>query len=57
MYVFEVPYAVYDKAQLNGWRFFWTKTVGATAVCNDVALPKSGATLTGNEAYIPDPGS
>ena len=57
VYVFEVPYAVYDKAQLNGWRFFWTKTVGATAVCNDVALPKSGATLTGNEAYIPYPGS
>ena len=57
VYVFEVPYAVYDKAQLNGWRFFWTKTVGATAVCKDVALPKSGATLTGNEAYIPDPGS
>ena len=57
VYVFEVPYAVYDKAQLNGWRFFWTKTVGATAVCKDVALPKSGATLTGNEAYIPYPGS
>ena len=65
VYVFEVPYAVYDKAQLNGWRFFWTKTVGATAVYDNdnnndtaaVALPKSGATLTGDEAYIPDPGS
>ena len=57
VYVFEVPYAVYDKAQLNGWRFFWTKTVGATAVCNGVALPKSGAALTGNEDYIPFPGS
>lgn len=57
VYVFEVPYAVYNKAKLNGWNFFYTKTVGATAVCNGVALPKSGAALTGNEDYIPFPGS
>ena len=57
VYVFEVPYAVYNKAELNGWNFFYTKTVGATAVCNGEALPKSGAALTGNEDYIPVPGS
>ena len=57
VYVFEVPYAVYNKTKLNGWNFFYTKTVGATAVCNGVALPKSGAALTGNEDYIPFPGS
>ena len=62
VYVFEVPYAVYNKAKLNGWNFFYTKTVGATAVCENKkgvmeALPKSGAALTGNETYIPAPGT
>ena len=62
VYVFEVPYAVYNKAELNGWNFFYTKTVGATAVCENKkgvmeALPKSGAALTGNETYIPAPGT
>ena len=62
VYVFEVPYAVYNKAQLNGWNFFYTKTVGATAECENKkgvmeALPKSGAALTGNETYIPAPGT
>ena len=65
VYVFEVPYAVYDKAQLNGWRFFWTKTVGATAVYDNdnnpdtaaVALPKSGAIIGEYDRYIPAPGT
>ena len=57
VYVFEVPYAVYDRNELNGWRFFWTKTVGATAVCNGEALAKSGAVIDQWDAYIPAPGT
>ena len=57
VYVFEVPYDVYDRNELNGWRFFWTKTVGATAVCNGEALAKSGAVIDQWDAYIPAPGT
>ena len=56
-YVFEVPYSVYDRNELNGWRFFWTKTVGATAVCNGEALAKSGAVIDEYDRYIPAPGT
>ena len=57
VYVFEVPYDVYDRNELNGWRFFWTKTVGATAVCNGEALAKSGAVIDQWDTYIPAPGT
>ena len=57
VYVFVVPYDVYDRNELNGWRFFWTKTVGATAVCNGEALAKSGAVIDQWDAYIPAPGT
>ena len=57
VYVFEVPYSVYDRNELNGWRFFWTKTVGATAVCNGEALAKSGAVIDEYDRYIPAPGT
>ncbi len=65
VYVFEVPYAVYDRNKLNGWKFFWTKTVGATAVYDNdnnpdtaaVALPKSGAIIGEYDRYIPAPGT
>ena len=57
VYVFEVPYDVYDRNELNGWRFFWTKTVGATAVCNGEALAKSGAVIDEYDRYIPAPGT
>ena len=65
VYVFEVPYSVYDRNELNGWRFFWTKTVGATAVYDNdnnndtaaVALPKSGAIIGEYDRYIPAPGT
>ena len=65
VYVFEVPYDVYDRNVLNGWKFFWTKTVGATAVYDNdnnndtaaVALPKSGAIIGEYDRYIPAPGT
>ena len=57
VYVFEVPYDVYDRNELNGWKFFWTKTVGATAVCNGEALAKSGAVIDEYDRYIPAPGT
>ena len=57
VYVFEVPYSVYDRNELNGWKFFWTKTVGATAVCNGEALAKSGAVIDEYDRYIPAPGT
>ena len=57
VYVFEVPYSVYDRNKLNGWKFFWTKTVGATAVCNGEALAKSGAVIDEYDRYIPAPGT
>ncbi len=70
VYTFNVPYSVYDREELNGWKFFYTKTVGATASYNGpvanggTVLPKSGSELTGltdanvttNTPYIPTVG-
>ena len=71
VYTFEVPYSVYDREQLNDWKFFYTKTVGATASTGapvgqtgSQVLPKSGSELTDltdanvatNAPYIPTVG-
>ena len=55
--VLQVPYYVYSKAELEGWKLFYTKTVGTSVTVNGAALPVSGAALTGGEAWIGVPGS
>ena len=58
VYYFQVPYEVYDKGELADWQLFWTKTVGATATYGaNIAMPKTGARLIGNEAFLPEVGS
>ena len=59
---FELPYEIYDEALLNGWKLFYTKTVGSTITFDSngqtpggaVAMPRSGDELTGGEVYLPD---
>ena len=55
--VLQVPYYVYDKAELKDWKLFYTKTVGTSVTVNGAALPVSGAALTGGESWIGVPGS
>ena len=55
--VLQVPYYVYSKAELEGWKLFYTKTVGTSVTVNGAALPVSGAALTGGESWIGVPGS
>ena len=55
--VLQVPYYVYDKAELKDWKLFYTKTVGTSVTVNGAALPVSGAALKGDESWIGDPGS
>ena len=61
-YTFTVPYSVTEKANLAGYKLFYSKTVGATVTDADGnAFPKSGANVDndgdGNVPdYIPDPG-
>ena len=55
--VLQVPYYVYSKAKLAGWKLFYTKTVGTSVTVNGAALPVSGAALTGGESWIGVPGS
>ena len=56
-FVLQVPYYVYSKAELEGWKLFYTKTVGTSVTVNGAALPVSGAALTGGESWIGVPGS
>ena len=55
--VLQVPYYVYSKAKLQGWKLFYTKTVGTSVTVNGAALPVSGAALKGDESWIGVPGS
>mgnify|MGYP005787307505 CR=1 FL=1 len=60
--VLQVPYYVYSKAKLEGWKLFYTKTVGTSVTYLDnndhaIALPVSGAALTGGESWIGYPGT
>ena len=60
--VLQVPYYVYSKAELEGWKLFYTKTVGTSVTYLDnndhaIALPVSGAALTGGESWIGYPGT
>ena len=59
--VLQVPYYVYNKAELEGWKLFYTKTVGTSVTYKngtvDTALPVSGAALKGYEEWIGVPGS
>ena len=55
--VLQVPYYVYSKAKLAGWKLFYTKTVGTSVTVNGAALPVSGAALKGDESWIGVPGS
>ena len=51
----EVPYEIYERSQLNGWKFFYTKTIGTLATCNGTALPVSGTAINGTDfAFIPN---
>ena len=54
--VLQVPYYVYSKAKLEGWKLFYTKTVGTSVTVNGAALPVSGAALKGDEEWIGHPG-
>ena len=58
--VLQVPYYVYNKAELEGWKLFYTKTVGTSVTYKngtaDTALPVSGAALKGYEEWIGHPG-
>ena len=58
--VLQVPYYVYSKAKLEGWKLFYTKTVGTSVTYKngavDTALPVSGAALKGYEDWIGHPG-
>ena len=49
----EVPYEIWNRGQLNGWNFFYTKTIGTLATCNNRTLPVSGSAITDADAYIP----
>ena len=53
-----VPYEIYDRDQLNedGWKFFYSKTVGTLATCNNKALPVTGTQINGsnNFAFLPN---
>ena len=55
--VLQVPYYVYSKAKLAGWKLFYTKTVGTSVTVNGAALPVSGAALKGGESWIGYPGT
>ena len=57
-FIFTVPYTVYDKADLNGYKLFYTKTVGATMTYgSDVTMPKSGVEITAAyNDFVPTPG-
>ena len=56
VFVFEVPYYVYNTDLLNGWKLYYTKSIGATAKYNGTTMPKSGAALNGREAFLPKVG-
>ena len=56
VFVFEVPYYVYNTDLLNGWKLYYTKSIGATAKYNGTTMPKSGAALKGREAFLPEVG-
>ena len=62
----ELPYSVYDRGELENWKLFYTKTIGATITYDSngpaeggtaIALPKSGSVIGSyaNAPYIPDP--
>ena len=61
-FIFTVPYTVYDKADLEGYKLFYTKTVGATMTyvnntdSKTYTMPKSGVELTGTDPFVPRPG-
>ena len=54
--VLQVPYYVYERAELKDWKLFYTKTVGTSVTVNGAALPVSGAALKGYEEWIGHPG-
>ena len=56
VFVFEVPYYVYNTDLLNGWKLYYTKSIGATAKYNGTTMPKSGAALNGSEDFLPKVG-
>ena len=56
-FIFTVPYSVYDKTDLEGYKLFYTKTVGATMTYGTgTTMPKSGVELTGTDPFVPKPG-
>ena len=56
-FIFTVPYTVADKDDLEGYKLFYTKTVGATMTYGTgTTMPKSGVELTGTDPFVPKPG-
>ncbi len=54
--LFKVPYTVVNEADLEGYKLFYSKTVGSTITygSTNTTMPKSGVALTGNDDFIPD---
>ena len=58
---FELPYEIFDKGELDNWKLFYTKTVGASITYDDdhingqknIALPKTGAPVVTDAPYWP----
>ena len=58
---FELPYEIFDTDELDDWKLFYTKTVGASITYdadhtngqNNIALPKSGAPVVTDAPYWP----
>ncbi len=56
-FIFTVPYTVANKDDLEGYKLFYTKTVGATMTYGTgTTMPKSGVELTGTDPFVPKPG-
>ena len=51
----EVPYEIYKRSQLNGWKFFYTKSIGTLATVDGTALPVTGTAINGTDfAFLPE---
>ena len=61
---FELPYEIFNKGELDGWKLFYTKTVGASITYDkdhtngqsNIALPKTGAAVDTTAPYWPEVG-
>ena len=57
---FELPYEIFDTGELDDWKLFYTKTVGASITYdedhtngqNNIALPKTGAPVVTDRSLL-----